>query len=124
MIDRTVKRFHVHDSYFGRVDRCVPVVMPKHSGKRNLRRYAVPAEEYIAEQLPFNVEDDLLVLKESCGLRYDGEVGLVISAKYGKPVSRPKDDIRVYSWKGFNVWAMGAEDQAMQSHIAGFGTAN
>ena len=121
MIDRTVKRFQVPDSYFGRQDRCVPVVMPEHAEKSKLRDYAVPVEEYIAEQLSFTVEDDLLVLKESGGLRYDGEVGLVIPPKYDKPVSRPKDDIRVYSWKGFTAWAMGGNDKVMQDYIAGFG---
>lgn len=104
-IDPNVLRVWTGDTYFGTMDRSVPVVPSRYANEAHLRVYSVPVEEYIAEQLDYRVVGDLLVLNDDGGLEYCSEFGMTIPDEYDNWRPRTPDHVAVHSYDEFLEWA-------------------
>ena len=102
-INPYVLRFECPDSG-PNCDRHVPVVLSIFAKEKDLRQHAILVEEYIAEELDYRVEDDLLVLNSDGDLRYDKVIGLIIPDHYNRPYSRQPDGIPVHTYQDYLAW--------------------
>lgn len=103
-IPRHVPRFHNPEPYFGAHDRAVPLVLSRNADQPLLRMFAIAVEEYIVEQLPWRIKDDVVVLTDDAGLSYNDKVGLMIPDRYNTTVPRRTDGIYVRRWADFDRW--------------------